>query len=369
MKPNVLRTFSLKSIDPLMAFSSPSGVLLLLCNLVLIFWAKGQDCDSPALLCAQVTPLDGGNQSGIPSQAPASFCFSDMANVVFYTFQTLDLVSFPSLAFPDGSASISLGNVLCDNDPLLGQGLSIAVFTASDLCDINSFDPPVYCNPVILSDELISLSNLLPSTTYYIAVSGLFGSPPAVDPSLCTYNLVLSGPAVTYDLDANWYAQNNENRIPQILFDGETLVLTADQVFPDLTWTGTALNSTDGAEVTANPEGIDNSFTYVVETTINGCPVSDQVTVIIRPAVVAYNAFTPNGDGINDTWEIANIAQWPDAQIRVYSRWGQRVFQTTNYSNNWGGDDLPAATYYYVIELNPIGFNSDPYTGAVTIMR
>ena len=74
------------------------------------------------------------------------------------------------------------------------------------------------------------------------------------------------------------------------------------------------------------------------------------------------NAITPNGDGVNDTWFINNIWEYENCVIRVYNRWGQEVFYTVGYQNNWDGsyDDksgtLPdAASYYYQIDLDGNG--------------
>ena len=146
------------------------------------------------------------------------------------------------------------------------------------------------------------------------------------------------------------------------------LCLPASADLNGLSWTGDNLNSTTGNSVTANPTGI-GTVNYTVETTINDCIYNDVVQVIIRQAIKPDNVFTPNGDLYNDTWHIDNITTWQNAQINVYSRWGTKVFQATNYQNDWDGDNLPAATYYYVIELNPIDGNTEPITGSVTIMR
>ena len=68
-------------------------------------------------------------------------------------------------------------------------------------------------------------------------------------------------------------------------------------------------------------------------------------------------AITPNGDGINDVWFIENIDRYPNAQIWVYSRWGNEVFHSSgNYSNQWNGSfennnkPLPEAAYFYRID-------------------
>ncbi len=71
-------------------------------------------------------------------------------------------------------------------------------------------------------------------------------------------------------------------------------------------------------------------------------------------------AITPNGDGINDTWHIANITQFPQAHISVYNRWGNQVFNKKNpYNNDWAGTfknkPLPNAPYFYQIDLDQDG--------------
>jgi len=348
----------------------PQLALVFILCLFASWVATAQDCSSPVSLCGQGAPDSLNTSDGAPPTTIPGFCPEDAANYIFYEFSTLDINQFPSIDYQDSTATINISSLQCDTNSTLGQGITLAVFTASDLCDQTTFNSPVYCDDdTITSSESITLEGLEPSTTYYIMVSGVFGDPPAVNPSECAINLSISGPAVTYDLEADWFSEGNEDREPAILYEGETLVLTAGDDFPNSSWTGEALNSTSGSEVTANPEGVGDTFVYTVTSEIDGCIYVDQVEVTILPAVEPYNVFTPNGDGINDNWEIGNINEWPNAQIIVFSRWGQKVFQATNYDNDWGGDDLPSATYYYVIELNPVEFNTEPITGSVTIIR
>ena len=73
-------------------------------------------------------------------------------------------------------------------------------------------------------------------------------------------------------------------------------------------------------------------------------------------------AITPNNDGINDTWVIYNIENHPNHIIRVFNRWGDEVFSTRNYQNNWDGhyknnsNSLPnGGSYYYQIDLDGNG--------------
>jgi gliding motility-associated-like protein len=82
------------------------------------------------------------------------------------------------------------------------------------------------------------------------------------------------------------------------------------------------------------------------------------------------NTFTPNGDGINDTWEIDALQAFPNCTVAIYTRWGQQVFKSTGYAKpfdgNYNGKELPVGTYYYVISLTN---NSPPVAGFVTIIR
>lgn len=328
--------------------------------------AIAQDCADPQLICGQSAPETLSTSDGVNTPIPSSFCFDMAENAVFFEFQTLDLGQFPGLTYDDSTATLSIANISCLQDSTYEQGILYAVFAATNACDESTYETPVACDTLFQATD-IQLNGLEPSTTYTIMISGFPGDAPAVNPGECDVSLSVSGPAVTYDLEGEWYPEGDQTR--NILLSGETVVLAANPNLSGYSWTGEALDNTNGNPVTAQPVGIDQNFEYVVETTINGCIYVETISVLVRAAIVPYNAFTPNGDGINDTWEIKDIDKWKNAQINVYSRWGTRVFQAINYKNDWGGDDLPAATYYYVIELNPVDFNSDPYTGSVTILR
>lgn len=348
---------------------SPKTVLVVFSFISLYTAASAQDCSSAQALCGTSGAETVNTDQGQSLAVPASFCFDNAENTVFYSFETLDINQFPGITYDDSTAVLSIESITCEPDSTTGIGVNFAVFTASDLCDESTFSQPIICQEMTSASQQINLNELMPSTTYYIAVSGATGDAPADSPAICDVAIGVSGAAVTYDLEAEWYPENDPDRAQEILLEGETAVLEANADFPGLSWSGEALNSNMGSPVTANPEGVDENYVYTVETTINGCEYTDEVTVVILAAIIPDNAFTPNADGFNDTWYIDRITEWPNAQIVVYSRWGQKVYEVTNYSNDWDGDGLPAATYYYVIELNPIDFNTNPYTGSVTIVR
>lgn len=86
--------------------------------------------------------------------------------------------------------------------------------------------------------------------------------------------------------------------------------------------------------------------------------------------IVIPNTFTPNGDGINDIWNIKSLTDYPDCMVSVYTRYGSLIYQSKGYASPWdgttNGKQLPAGTYYYII--NPkTGVHQ--LAGSVTIIR
>ena len=83
------------------------------------------------------------------------------------------------------------------------------------------------------------------------------------------------------------------------------------------------------------------------------------------------NAFSPDGDGINDVWNIIRKESFPDIEVTIYNRWGQMLFRSgRGYPVPWDGKfrgkDLPVDSYHYFIDLNN---GSKPIIGTVTIVR
>ncbi|SEM64029.1 gliding motility-associated C-terminal domain-containing protein [Chitinophaga rupis] len=92
---------------------------------------------------------------------------------------------------------------------------------------------------------------------------------------------------------------------------------------------------------------------------------------VIPDAVLRIpNAFSPNRDGVNDFWEIPGLAGIPGCHVEIFNRWGQRIFESTGYrqpwDGTWHGQQMPVATYYYVIKAKP---KDKPYAGWVALLR
>ena len=104
----------------------------------------------------------------------------------------------------------------------------------------------------------------------------------------------------------------------------------------------------------------------------NSCSSDTLVVDMIQISteLIIYDAFSPNDDGLNEVWNIRNISMYPDCVVTIYNAWGNKVFTSNGYSEPWNGTyngkDLPAGTYYYIIDL---GDGSDPLSGPVSIVR
>ena len=80
----------------------------------------------------------------------------------------------------------------------------------------------------------------------------------------------------------------------------------------------------------------------------------------------APNLITPNGDGQNDFWIVPNLEFYPGNNVKIYNRNGQKVFEATEYQNDWDASGLAAGVYYYQFDLNS---GEEPKTGTITILR
>jgi gliding motility-associated-like protein len=153
---------------------------------------------------------------------------------------------------------------------------------------------------------------------------------------------------------------------------GATVPLKPDYVYGNslqYLWTpDTYLNSDTAAIPLATAS---DDITYLLTLTgIGGCAVSDTVFLRVLKGPEIPNAFSPNGDGINDVWRIKYLEYYSEATVQIFNRYGQLVYLTTGYSVPWDGNfkgtPLPVGTYYYII--NPKN-GREIMKGSVTIVR
>jgi gliding motility-associated-like protein len=146
-------------------------------------------------------------------------------------------------------------------------------------------------------------------------------------------------------------------------------ILASQTVTPNVAW-----NSLDCDE-----DGLTNEEEITGGSNpLNGCDPTNsgpncQDTVLIQIPEI----FTPNNDGINETFEIPGLEDYPNNSIQIFNRWGSTVLNAAPYENNWNGNstsnlilgegELPTGTYYYILDLN--GDGSIIYKGYVYLKR
>jgi gliding motility-associated-like protein len=105
--------------------------------------------------------------------------------------------------------------------------------------------------------------------------------------------------------------------------------------------------------------------TYELQVSNGTCMVSESINITDIFCTIS-KGISPNGDGLNDTWDLSNF---DIKQVKIFDRYGVEIYSKNNYSNQWDGtskgNELPSATYYYVITFN----NNTTKTGWVYINR
>ncbi|MCO5267801.1 MAG: gliding motility-associated C-terminal domain-containing protein [Brumimicrobium sp.] len=155
---------------------------------------------------------------------------------------------------------------------------------------------------------------------------------------------------------------------------GETVVLSVNN--PDSTliysWVFDENNIGQGLSMTLSPVTLDDRGAYLIYVAENaGCnSLAEVIKLNVETCdIVIPEAFSPNGDGINDFFHIDNIELYPNTELWIYSRWGLEVFYSDNYKNDWDGtsqnklnvgkDILPEGTYYYYLKLGEVNGESN----------
>jgi gliding motility-associated-like protein len=153
----------------------------------------------------------------------------------------------------------------------------------------------------------------------------------------------------------------------------EPIPLTASGSGGNLTWYADETLTTPISTIPSMEVG---ATTYYVSETLNGCQGSpSSVTITIENCnITVPTAFTPDGDNVNDSWEIIDLDYvYPENVVYVYNRWGGLIYQSDKgaysiepWKGDYKGNSLPVGSYYYVIELND--GKTDPLKGIISII-
>jgi gliding motility-associated-like protein len=231
--------------------------------------------------------------------------------------------------------------------------------------------------------------NLQPYVQPFDAVKGVFAGRGV---SGTVYSPLLAGfgpSAITYTYTNEFGCNTKTSRIayvdltPKVRLGNDLTIFRGDTVTIKSTITGSfkndlvvswspaaGLNSSIVGRPVASPSA---TTTYVLsaKSLSSDCINYDTIIVNVKTKIQIPMGFTPNDDNVNESWILEGIEDYPDAEVKIFNRWGGEMFSTKNYQNNPfnGKKDnsaLPMGTYYYVIKM---GDDVPTLTGFVTLVR
>ncbi|MGI4020409.1 MAG: PKD domain-containing protein [Janthinobacterium lividum] len=113
-----------------------------------------------------------------------------------------------------------------------------------------------------------------------------------------------------------------------------------------------------------------NTIYKLTVTSASGCTSADEITINVLKIPIIPNTFTPNNDGVNDTWNIKYLDAYTEVIVEVFNRYGERIYYSKGYTTPWDGHykgaELPVGTYYYIITP---GSGRSKTAGPITIIR
>ncbi|NQX91898.1 MAG: gliding motility-associated C-terminal domain-containing protein [Flavobacteriales bacterium] len=132
----------------------------------------------------------------------------------------------------------------------------------------------------------------------------------------------------------------------------------------------------DLGEIFVPLEDIVSTISWNVDNGVCGAS-ADSVSFFLQDCLTIEvpDAFSPNGDNINDEFFIPNLFKYPNNTFKVFNRWGAQVYEAAPYNNDWDGtsqnnatigQELPVSTYYYILEL---GDGTPAVTGYIYLKR
>jgi gliding motility-associated-like protein len=199
--------------------------------------------------------------------------------------------------------------------------------------------------------------------------AGCFTPKTSVSNSITMSVSAATGPPSVVTITAS--ANNVKSGTPVTFTATSTLVASSYQ------WQVNGLNVGTNSAVFTSAGLKNGDIVTCVVLTSGTCiaPASSQPIVMIMlapPNLHIVNTFTPNGDGVNDVWDIPDLSYYPDCLMSIYNRYGTMVYQSKGYNKAWDGTyngrALPIGPYYYIIDPKS-SYTSAKYSGCITIIK
>ena len=234
--------------------------------------------------------------------------------------------------------------------------------------------PVLPSDPLICEGESLTLGDAPVPGYVYLWSTGSTASSITVDET-GIYSLSIQSGVCQDSTSVSLQVQPYPN--PQIPEDSylvcptETVLITVDVIADEISW------NTGGSSTTI---AVEEAGTYVVIATTNGCSASDSATVAFnlecdcQPSLP--NAFSPNGDGLNDEFRFLNIGACPalsQYSLHIYNRWGELIYETfdafSGWDGTWRGKPSEIGTYLYTAVVPQALGGVERRTGTVTLVR
>jgi gliding motility-associated-like protein len=340
-----------------------------------------EDNEQPEIIC----PADivVSNDPGI---CGAIVTFSDPTVVENCGTSTLIQTGGPvsGSEFPVGVTKItyeatdSNGNIISCSFTVTVNDTEYPVILCPD--DISQIDPIVFyelpqftdnCGAEITLLEGLESGDVFPhgyTTVTYVVTDE------AGNTSTCSFEVLVNTPPDAVD-DGTDYFEDDTGVTVNVTFndsdpDGDDFTITSASAGNGIVY----INNDGTLTYVVDTElfcGID-TITYVICDIYNAC---DTAIVIVNIEcfidIIIPEGFSPNGDGVNDFFEILGLEDYPRNTLTIFNRWGHKVYEKVNYQNDWGGWSdapltlgdglLPKGTYFYVLDLGGDGDDRKGY--------
>ncbi|AKD58536.1 hypothetical protein SD10_14285 [Spirosoma radiotolerans] len=149
------------------------------------------------------------------------------------------------------------------------------------------------------------------------------------------------------------------------------LVTQSDEPISRYEWSPpAALSQADVASPEASP--VETTPYQLTAVGVSGCVATFSVLVEVSEPLYIPSAFSPNADGMNDSWVIPNIGSFPQAEVSIYSRWGELIFYSRGYERPWDGTykqaTVQTGVYTYQIKTGNKPLNTT-YRGQLSVIH
>ncbi len=155
---------------------------------------------------------------------------------------------------------------------------------------------------------------------------------------------------------------------PQLIFDGDEILLTSAPQ-PDTYRVRWSVNgATSGNNSTSLLAGQEGTYKLRISTSDDRCPSEDTIRITRFIKLLMPNAFSPNGDGVNDTWEVRNLSSLAEAEVFVFNRNGALIYYADKNGKPWDGtyenQKVQSGMYRYLIRTP----GRQPMEGALQVI-